>query len=43
VAGRIADAAMSEDADAGLQLMDVWDDLGKRLRSDFEAMKGGER
>jgi hypothetical protein len=43
VAGRIADAAMSEDADAGLQLMDVWDNLGKRLRSDFEAMKGGER
>ena len=43
LAGRIADAAMNEDADAGLQLMDVWDNLGKRFRGDFEAMKGGER
>ena len=43
LAGRIADAAMQEDGDAGLRLMDVWDDLGKRFRGDFEAMKASER
>lgn len=43
LAGRIADAAMNEDHEAGLLLMDRWDALGKRLRGDFEAMKAGER
>ena len=43
LAGRIADAAMTEDADAGLTLMDRWDTLGKRFRGDFETMKAGQR
>ena len=43
LAGRIAEAALQEDAEAGLRLMDVWETLGKRFRGDFEAMKASER